>query len=713
MHSWKRIAVYFFLLFSTPLFAQQYNNWYFGQNAGLTFNAISGQPLPSVLSNGEMVAYEGSSTISDSLGNLLFYTNGVTVYNRNHTVMANGNGLEGHVSACQSAVIVQVPGNAHLYYIFTNDAVENQFTGSYKYSIVDMSLDGGNGAVISKNNLLWPSCTERLTAARHQNGVDIWIITNDKSSNIFRSWLLTCNGLDMNPVVSVAGVVLNMHNYVNSGKMIVSPDGKQLCQTHFPFYDEINPIPSFVQLFDFNNATGAITNGRKIEFPATRYTHCAYSPDSRFLYLTRYDEKAIDQLEVALPTVPAIEASRMVLQTSFSHYDIQLGPDEKIYVSRGASRLTVINRPNVKGTGCQLVENQIDLGASSRLGLPFSMNDMFDSNNGFTYTILDSCSGQVQFQGQSNMPGTLSWHWDFGDGAISTLQNPVHLFPPTAQTFVVKMKVSSPVLCGGSVIKSRIIRPRGIPSRVNFEFITRCDSGYVRFINKSENLQAIAGQYTWYFGDGATSQEQDPVHYYSQPGTYTVKLKLNSSQPCLADSLTAEVSLGSFPIFVTPEQTITIGQSVQINALGPAVSFRWSPSDGLSNPAIPDPWASPQQDIVYTVKATDASGCVSTDSVKINVIQYNDIFVPSAFTPNADGKNDILKPFFGVKYTLQEFSIFNRWGGRVFTTMRRGEGWDGTVNGKPQPVGMYVWVLKAKDEQEKVIEQKGSSMLIR
>jgi gliding motility-associated-like protein len=713
MHSWKRILVFIFICQSATSFAQQYNNWYFGQKAGLSFNAISGQPLPSVLSNSAMIAYEAASSISDSLGNLLFYTNGITVYNRHHVVMANGDDLDGHVSACQGAVIVQVPGNSNLYYIFTNDAVENQFAGSYKYSIVDMNLDGGNGAVFSKNNLLWPSCTERLTAARHQNGVDIWIITNDKNSNIFRSWLLTCTGLDINPVVSTSGIVLNMHAYVNSGKMIVSPDGKQLCQTHFPFQDESNTISSFIQLFDFNNATGVIFNARKIEFPNAPYTHCAYSPDSKLLYLTRSGDKAIDQLEATLPSVAAIEASRVVLNTPASYYDIQLGPDEKIYVAKANSRLSVINKPNVKGAGCNFTENQVTLSASSRLGLPFSMNDLFDTNNGFDYVILDSCSGTVQFQGQSNMPGTLQWFWDFGDGATSNLPNPVHQFPVTSQAFVVKMRVSSSLLCGGSVIKSRVIKPRGTPSRVNFEFVTRCDSGYVRFINTSENLEAIAGQYTWHFGDGATSQEQDPVHSYTQPGTYTVKLKLNSALPCFADSISVNVTLGSFTIFVSPPQTIIVGQSVQINAIGPAVSFQWSPPGGLSNPDIADPIASPVDDIVYIIKAKDANGCLSEDSVKINVIQYNDIYIPTAFSPNDDGKNDFIKPFFGIKYTLLAFTIFNRWGEIVFTTSARGKAWNGKVNNKPQPIGLYVWVLRARDDSGKLIERKGTLTLIR
>jgi hypothetical protein len=88
-------------------------NWYFGNGAGITFN--SGTPI--ALTNGALVTIEGVATISDDLGNLLFYTDGVTVYNRNHTIMVNGTGLFGDISSTQSAIIVKQPGNTNIYYI--------------------------------------------------------------------------------------------------------------------------------------------------------------------------------------------------------------------------------------------------------------------------------------------------------------------------------------------------------------------------------------------------------------------------------------------------------------------------------------------------------------------------------------------------------------------------------------------------------------------
>ena len=233
-----------------PAHSQQNNNWYFGSFAGLNFTSNPGQPTPSLLSNSAMIADEGSAAISDSNGNLQFYSNGVKVFNKQHQVMLNGDGLLGDISACQSSIIVPVPGNEKKFYLFTTDAVENDFENGYRYSIIDMDGDNGNGEVVEKNTLLWASCTERLTAVRHGNGIDIWLITNDNNSNIFRSWLISCNGLNPTPVTSAVGIVMNQHVVTNTGFMKVSPNGKYLCQTHFPLFDPDVVSNNFFQLFE-------------------------------------------------------------------------------------------------------------------------------------------------------------------------------------------------------------------------------------------------------------------------------------------------------------------------------------------------------------------------------------------------------------------------------------------------------------------------------
>ncbi len=150
----------FFIIESRALLAQSNplskhaNNWYFGDKAGLNFS--SGTPTLEL--NSTMLMKETGSTISDSNGNLLFYTNGDTIWNKNHQIMINGTGLLNSMSASQGGLIVKKPGLNNEYYVFSND--DSGGSDGVRYHIVNMSLDNGNGAVVSKNNLLYAPSTE-------------------------------------------------------------------------------------------------------------------------------------------------------------------------------------------------------------------------------------------------------------------------------------------------------------------------------------------------------------------------------------------------------------------------------------------------------------------------------------------------------------------------------------------------------------------------
>jgi len=686
-------------------FSQQNNNWYFGVNAALSFNSLN----PSVLQNSAMIANEGCASISDKSGNLLFYTNGVTVYNKNDQVMLNGSGLLGHVSAFQAAVIVPMPNHDSLYYIFTTDAWENQFNNGYRYSIVNMNHDGGKGEVVLKNATLSAPSSERLTAARHANGVDVWVITNDKSSNTFRCWLVTCNGIQSTPVISAAGIPMNLHSEMNFGSMKVSPDGRQLCHTHFPEMDGF-VFENFFQLFDFDNATGIISNAKVITIPRCKYYACEFSPDSKLVYLSKSQTDSLDQFEPKLPTVSAIVNSRVSMPSGFGYYGMQLGPDGRIYITANRTTLSVITQPNVKGPGCNLLQDTIHFNTYTGLNLPSSINDLAINTN-INYQITDSCNGIVQFFAQTSMGGNLQYFWDFGDGATSAIANPVHDFASTNQVYVVKLKITSSTACG-LVDRSINFTPGGIIANAGFDFIAKCDSGYVRFVNNSTS-SASSLQYFWDFGDGNTSTDKDPIHVYNNSGNFPVKLRVSFGQSCAGDSIIKTINLQQLSIQVPPSQTIDAGQSFQLYVNGSANHYQWSPSTWLSDSTISNPVATPRADIVYTVTASNDAGCIDIDSVFIKVNPVDGIYVPSGFTPNHDGKNDLIRPTLGLNYTLQEFSIYNRWGQKVYSTTEKDKGWDGIYNGQLQNSGAYVWVISVKDLQGRIMKARGNFVLIR
>jgi hypothetical protein len=195
-------------------------NWYFGLNAGITFATIP----PSALLNGAISTFEGSSTISDAQGNLLFYTDGMFVYNNLHQQMPNGFGLLGNPSSAQSGVIVPKPGSNTIFYVFTVDAEGGP--NGFRYSTVDMSLDNGLGDVIasSKNTLLFAPSVEKVAAVSHANGLYYWVIAHGLHNNTYYAYLIDCSGINA-PITSNVGQIEGNPGW---GCLSASSDGTKL-----------------------------------------------------------------------------------------------------------------------------------------------------------------------------------------------------------------------------------------------------------------------------------------------------------------------------------------------------------------------------------------------------------------------------------------------------------------------------------------------------
>lgn len=167
---------------------------------------------------------------------------------------------------------------------------------------------------------------------------------------------------------------------------------------------------------------------------------------------------------------------------------------------------------------------------------------------------------------------------------------------------------------------------------------------------------------------------------------------------------------------VTNDTSLITGEQIQLHASG-GTRYTWQPVSGLSNSSIADPVASFSESIEslrYEVDVYNEAGCYDSAFVTLKVFSTGpQVFVPTGFTPNGDGKNDLLKPIAVGMKSIERFTVFNRFGQQVFFTKTNGQGWDGRVNGILEQTGTYVWMVQAIDYTGKVYKRQGTATLIR
>ncbi len=363
----KKVTLTFILILIIQfLYAQKEGNmWYFGQYCGLDFN--SGSPIPLI--NGAMSTNEGCSSICDSSGNLLFYTDGITIWNRNHLPMPNGTGLSGSQTSTQSGMIIKKPGAQNIYYVFS------LFT-DFCYSVVDMTLDHGLGDVTEAKNIMImkDANSEKQCATHHGNGIDVWITLN--TLNSFHSYLLTSSGLSLSPVTSTVGTLSGF----GPGQMQLSPLGNKIA---FGIVC-VSPGNPNIVLFDYDNNSGIVSNNIDISNGSPQCYGIEFSPDGSKLYSTGntgFTQNVIYQYDLNAGSAAAIVASQIMIGQAVSPYvtvtGLEIGPDLKIYISRRTRNfLAVINNPNLQGLSSNYIDSALYLGSGVCLhGLPHLISD--------------------------------------------------------------------------------------------------------------------------------------------------------------------------------------------------------------------------------------------------------------------------------------------------------------------------------------------------
>lgn len=475
---YSALSIYILLFFTIPSFSQkEAANWYFGVKAGVDFN--SGSPV--TLTNGQLNTAEGCTTISDKNGNLLFYTDGSIVYDKSHQIMPNGYGLLGHNSSTQSAIIVPKPNNPNLYYIFTVDQPlpanvddnplnnEDPPNNGLNYSLVDLRLNNGMGDIsTTEKNVhlitydtnndedLKFKCSEKISAVQHGDGVSFWVVTHFK--NIFYSFKVSNQGVDKKPIQTNTPLNIPTGGYLSNaiGYLKISPNGKKIgiANTAVKQNDDLGPKNNMIRntgnvwLFDFDALTGKVSNGITILSGANPYG-LEFSAKSKKLYVTTNlfsnDDVSLGSLLIQFDLKsPNIIGSKTTVNTSTNVAGaLQLALDEKIYRSGypfgadSSNKLSVINNPELDGSSCNFLQNEIDLGAGrSKLGLPPFITSLF--LYAFNYEF--NCLGQATHFYINSVEKIDAVLWDFGDGSTSRDRDAYHTYIKTGDYKVTLIK---------------------------------------------------------------------------------------------------------------------------------------------------------------------------------------------------------------------------------------------------------------------------------
>jgi gliding motility-associated-like protein len=696
----KIIKLVIILFFTGYLFCQkEANNWYFGYNAGISFNNGKAE----VLLDSQMSTDEGCSSISDADGNLLFYTDGITVYNKKHEIMQNGTGLMGSPSSSQSGLIIQKPGSKTNYYIFTVSDAELNYLVGVRYSEVDMTGDNGNGVITTNKNILLQSpSTEKITGIRHKNNSDVWVVTHDNFSNDFRSFLVTKNGISNSSVISSIGYkpVHDSSAVDEAGYLKANIQGTKIATAWF--------TDGVYELFDFDNASGSLSNVIRL----SEYKYGAYgvefSPDGSKLYCSNVVYPSgipgppivnIFQYNLCAGTTQdIINSFTVIMSGATADYGIgamQIAPDGKIYCARfnfnplnpplGNSKyLGVIHNPNELGIACNYVDLGFDLGTSySGFGLPNFVPYNLKQTISFLYTIncLNANFTAPVEANCSQQNNILNYQWNFGDSNsisnTSSLPNPTHTFTQKGKYLV-------------QLILEYANKKDTLTDSINISIPTAyVGKDTTIFIGGTVNLTAQGGVgYIWNNGENTQNITINPTN----TTTYCVTVK--DKNDCLdSNCITVTVVDPSIPdttclsskFSYSPDTTIMVGNSVILFANGGG-TYLWHTNDTLSHISV-----SPTISTDYCVQVTSPKGCIDSSCIHVQVNIPVDI--PDGFSPNGDGINDVWNIKNIGTYIAPKVSIYNRWGQAVIEDYDYKIPWDGTQNGIELPMATYYYVI--------------------
>lgn len=569
-------------------------------------------------SDPQFFANEGSATLSDSHGDVIIYSNGMKVWDRNFELMQNGDSLLGGASSSQSALIVPNPSNNGIHYLFTTDhhagIVNPPSDGNLRYNVIDMALNDGNGAVTEKNALLMGPTTEKLAAVKHCNGHDTWVVAHQFGTDAFYSYLITDDGLNGTPLVQHVGKVHvpwveggpGAEGHTAIGNMKFSQQGDKLALAS-------TWGTGFAQVFNFDAESGAITDPITIRTPwDTAYYGVEFSPNGQNLYLstsTNLMNQAGKIYQYRMTTHDSLAIAQSMYNVAWwlpgsGTPSLILGPDDKMYVGLNLD-FHIMSNPDGVGDECGFnYYNELGVIVTS-LGVTNNVTRnrpaertsasgplyVCNYTEGVEYTI-DRCAHPANTRWIYNGPNTV---------VTDTYDRFVLDFEVAGMDTLIAVKDNG---CEGLFMDTLFIQ-------VDLELpLLHPDTALCAPMDMVLSAEEGYASYLWQ--DGST----DHTLTIDEPGTY--ELTVTALGGC---SLTDEIVVTEFPngldLSLGPDLTTCYGANQPLEApAGDFVSYLWSTGSTINNTLVP---ASFTADTVW-LQVTDSDGCMAVDSLVVTPV---------------------------------------------------------------------------------------------
>ena len=633
---------FFFLvqfIFCTVVLAQKETyHWIFGPNYHLDFNqkpVAFSQDVDIVKDTGLVKFFGSTACISDKEGKLLLYTNGETVWNKQHGIMKNGSQLKGNKNMWgkNNAVIVPIedlPGTYYLFtlaYVFKTQVGGEMLDSTIYFHIIDMNANNGDGEILSKNNQLAPFECNTLAAVKHANGRDTWVVSRNTKTYNMVAWLISPCGISKPILSKTKGYI---HDFIsNNTTLVFSPNGK--IATMDQVESEAFFSFSHCYFYNFNDSTGVLRDkSLLLKFNARPIV---FSNDSRFFYIGHGN---MEQYDLEAGTDSAILASKVELWDPYKNVPIgtgvdnsRLAPDGRIFIN------PILQDPYI----------------SSIYAIQFSNKKGWDAKLDSTVIVLPTPKRYTDAPYFLNYPRYSFPYF------ITSFFRPDYKTPEPYQ-FQLAIQ-SQNIICYKDGLAIALTNDV-LPDSVLWE------------------LRNTANQKVWQ-GKGKTTKIP-PI----ASGSYS--LIATAYWRCLSGQIAKPIVIEADPIAkINDAVSDTVRhcneEPVLLQANEGNYSYYWNTGETTQQ-------IRPSTNELYTLSTTNTCGIASAKAQ----VEEDKWEIPNVITPNGDGINDEWRPksFSGAK---PEVKILNRWGSIVFQEQSYANNWQA----ENLPDGVYFYQLIQKE----------------